>query len=451
VVGQGEIYSLQTLDPSAYSGLGADGRQVLKQGIVNDPVILALSGPGTIGYSVNYLIEVAFSETDTDSVVLPYCNVDDPDHPYSGPAGSGSPQATTRQDGIIIQAKMGVAAATGTETVPAVDAGYTALWVVTIDYGQTKIGSDHISQVSGAPIITERLGDKISQARADLRYIPFAAESLTGAPGKIPYGDSEGMLDESWVPVTTPQYISRQYPEILTAGNVMALTGTIGSVTLAAGQQFVIRDMAPITTAAQSFNTYLNRTYHLRYAFAIGSAGANMGASFYEGKSIAAGSFYLIDTADTNYNPSSLEETNPTFDTKRDDMLVARIVTDESNNPTITPLANAQRLLNSKTIDGEAPYSTDNWSGWSGGVLALNWARTPIISVPALSGICSNPFNPQHAPGPGEWNATGLIGMAFVRVTTGSLSRYGATLDYAFDGRPGLTDGWMTVSWFSEA
>lgn len=171
IVNPGEVYSLQTLDPNAYSDLGADSHTVLKQGIISDPVTLTLQGPSTIGYSVNYLIEAAFSEADTDSLILPYYNSSNPAQPYSGPGGTAAAQNTTRQDTVLIRAKIGIAAPAGSQATPAVDVGYTGLFVVTVGYGQTTIGSDSIVQVSGAPFITETLTEKISIPTADLRYV----------------------------------------------------------------------------------------------------------------------------------------------------------------------------------------------------------------------------------------------------------------------------------------
>src|SRR5690606_7581460 len=58
---------------------------------------------------------------------------------------------------------------------------------------------------------------------------------------------------------------------------------------------------------------------------------------------------YLLDGA---YNPTTLAETDPVFDSTFDDMLVARIVTNASNVATITSLANLNRKETVEVIAG---------------------------------------------------------------------------------------------------
>jgi hypothetical protein len=344
IVNPGEIYSLETLDPSAYSDLGTDSRTVLKQGIMTGALPIALQQPSTIGYSVNYLIEAAFSEADINATILPYVNAGNPQQPYSGPGGTGASQNTTRQDTITIQAKTGVAAPTGSQATPTVDAGYTALFVVTVDYGQTAIGSNHIAQAAGAPFITETLTQKISQATADLRYVQLTALALIGAAGQIPYGNASGQLDPSWLGMSS---IAMRYPVILTGNNMLIVAAAAGNtIEVAAGQSFSFRDCVQFSTGAgwTSPMTAANQIYHLRFVFSTASGRANMGASFYAAKSISGGSFYLVNVTDSTYNASALAENNPAFDTQYDDMLVAKITTNSGNVATITPFINTNKL-----------------------------------------------------------------------------------------------------------
>ncbi|MDR9052049.1 gp53-like domain-containing protein [Burkholderia multivorans] len=154
LVAPGRLYSLQATDPLQYSTLPADTTDlIVKQGILNTSSTLACPAPATSGQSVNYLIEVAFEEIDTNPVVLPYYNSANPSQPFSGPNNSGSANYTSRQDTVLIQAKAGTPATTGTQVTPAPDAGYVGLWVVTVAYGQTTITSGNISQYSGAPLL----------------------------------------------------------------------------------------------------------------------------------------------------------------------------------------------------------------------------------------------------------------------------------------------------------
>lgn len=171
VIGAGEIYALEATDQFAFSSLGTDSHNILKQGILADPVSFTFIAPTTPGESINYLIEAAFTEQDVNSVVLRYYNSANPSQAFSGPSGTGAAQNTTRTDTISVQVKDGTPAATGSQTTPAPDSAYVAMWVVTVAYGQTTITSGNISQIAGAPFITERLGDKISQTTADGRYV----------------------------------------------------------------------------------------------------------------------------------------------------------------------------------------------------------------------------------------------------------------------------------------
>ncbi len=172
LVGPGEFYSLQNVDGTAYSSLAADTtHQIVKQGVLLNTTQLSCPAPGTVGYSINYLIEAEFVETDTNSVVLPYYNASNPAQAYSGPGGAGTANNTLRQDTISLVAKAGVAATTGTQTTPAPDSGYTGLWVVTVANGQSTITSTNIAAASGAPFLTETLLAKISTATGDARYL----------------------------------------------------------------------------------------------------------------------------------------------------------------------------------------------------------------------------------------------------------------------------------------
>jgi hypothetical protein len=157
-VAPGRLYSVQNIDSTAYSSVAADTtHQILKQGILLDPATLACPAPATAGFSVVYLIEAAYQDADSVAVTLPYYNASNPTQAYSGPGGTGAAQATVRKGTISLQAKAGIAAATGTQAIPAVDAGYVALWVVTVANGQATITAPNIAQAAGAPFLTASL------------------------------------------------------------------------------------------------------------------------------------------------------------------------------------------------------------------------------------------------------------------------------------------------------
>ncbi len=153
-IAPGELYSLQTLDGTAFSSLAADtAHSIVKQGISLDTTTLSCPAPATSGYSVNYLVQATYQDVDSDATVLPFYNAANPTQAYSGPNNSGASSYTTRKGSVVISAKAGVAAATGSQTTPAADTGYTGLYVVTVAYGQTAITAANISIVAGAPFV----------------------------------------------------------------------------------------------------------------------------------------------------------------------------------------------------------------------------------------------------------------------------------------------------------
>ena len=164
-VNPGEMYSLVNVDATAYSSLAADTtHSILKQGISLDAVTLSCPAPATGGQSINYLIQATYQDSDTDNTTLPYYNASNPSQAWSGPNNSGTPQSTTRKGAVVISAKAGTAATTGTQTTPAPDSGYTGLWVVTVANGQSTITSANITQATNAPILPADLLHAIQQS-----------------------------------------------------------------------------------------------------------------------------------------------------------------------------------------------------------------------------------------------------------------------------------------------
>lgn len=115
------------------------------------------------------------------------------------------------------------------------------------------------------------------------------------------------------------------FPEVTTNNGVIAVTdlGT-GNIRIPASATILHRGIRTYTTVQTDFATVLSKTYHLRWNPTTG--------------------FALKDLADTGYNPTVAAETNAAFDSTYDDMLVARIVTNSSNVPTITALTNKARI-----------------------------------------------------------------------------------------------------------
>jgi len=107
--------------------------------------------------SVAWLIQAAFVETDTNPIVLPYYNASNPAQPWLGPVNAGTAQPTSRAQQVQIQALSGVAAATGNQVPPPVDAGWAGLAVVTLTYGQSTVGPGDIVPCASAPLLPYRL------------------------------------------------------------------------------------------------------------------------------------------------------------------------------------------------------------------------------------------------------------------------------------------------------
>ena len=157
-VGPGSIIQLSIVDTLDYGSLPADTSDPLvKLGINLTATSFTLTAPATSGQSINYLIQAALLESDTNPVVLPYYNAANPAQPYSGPNNSGVAQNTCRVQRVQLQLKAGAPANAGSQTTPPVDSGWVGLYVVTVSYGQTAIGAASIAQLIAAPFLPFKL------------------------------------------------------------------------------------------------------------------------------------------------------------------------------------------------------------------------------------------------------------------------------------------------------
>jgi hypothetical protein len=155
----GEIYMLEDIDTTAYGPIPSDTtHQIVKQGILLDAQQFLITPPSTPGDSINYLIQITYSDSDTNIENRPF---------FNQPAQNIS---TVRSGILTANLKAGTAAPTGTQTTPSPDAGFVGAWVITVANGQTQITGVDIAEYHNAPFISEKLGDKISEAQADLRY-----------------------------------------------------------------------------------------------------------------------------------------------------------------------------------------------------------------------------------------------------------------------------------------
>lgn len=157
-IGPGSITQLSVVDTLAYGSIPADTMDPLvKMGINLSPATFVLAAPLTSGQSINYLIQAALQESDTNPVVLPYYNAANPAQPYSGPDNSGVAQNTLRIQRVQLQLKGGAAANTGLQITQPVDNGWVGLYVITVAYGQTAITSASIALYSNAPFLSWKL------------------------------------------------------------------------------------------------------------------------------------------------------------------------------------------------------------------------------------------------------------------------------------------------------
>lgn len=152
-IGPGALWAQEVIDQSNFGSLPADTSALMKMGILPEAggTNFTLTAPTTSGQSINYLIEAAFAEADTNPIVLPYVNPANPSQPFTGPNNAGTPQNTVRAQHVALQLKAGVAANTGTQTTPSVDAGYVGLYVITVNFGQTVINAVNITLYANAP------------------------------------------------------------------------------------------------------------------------------------------------------------------------------------------------------------------------------------------------------------------------------------------------------------
>lgn len=201
VVNPGEIYSLANIDSTGYGSIAADTtHQILKQGILLDAVTLSCPAPSTGGNSINYLVQATYQDTDAVPVVLPYFNASNPAQVFSGPNNTGTSQNTVRKGACTVNVKAGASAPTGSQVTPAADAGFTGLWVVTVANGQVTIIAGNIVQLGGAPIISETLTQKISQATGDARYVTATGSiTLTNKTLTNPANTSQALTEAATV------------------------------------------------------------------------------------------------------------------------------------------------------------------------------------------------------------------------------------------------------------
>lgn len=233
VLSAGQIFQMEPIEASIWSALPANlSTQILKQGIALAAQNLAITPPSTAGFSQNFLIEVQYADSDATSIVLPYVNTAAPYTPLNGPGGGGAPQNTQRLGIVAVQIKAGVAAATGTQTTPSADAGWTGLFVVTVAQGQTTITAGNIAALASAPFISPKLGTLAASIQA--QQFTYAADSGTTNALAVTLTPA---------PASPPKLLIVKVSNPVTGAATIAVNGTVYPLTHADGSALGANDL----------------------------------------------------------------------------------------------------------------------------------------------------------------------------------------------------------------
>jgi hypothetical protein len=231
------------------------------------------------------------------------------------------------------------------------------------------------------------------------------------------------------------------YPEITTNDGVFLFTTSTGQIIINTAQDWIHRALREYSSTSfsggdRTFATSANKTYHLRW-YAPDHANAPSGTYPF-------GRFMLRDVADTgSYNPSALPDADVGLDTKFDDMLIARVVTNGSNALTVTPLVNKAYLRfqgYQEAVNNGVPIIVTSGSGADGvqytATFTLNWSRTPYYQITGWAGA---------------GGSSGVHGVANEIHVLNSPNRYAMTpdvvTDFATSGQTFLYGGMKLVAY----
>jgi hypothetical protein len=254
-------------------------------------------------------------------------------------------------------------------------------------------------------------------AQTALKY----GDVLAGGSYLLQWDGTEWVLINSAFGILSPS-TAPFYPEILGNNGLMSISTAVGSVTITALQFWQWRGMRQFSNSANVvLNTVASKTYHLRWD-APGTGLATPPATH------PYGLFSLRDLSDAAYNPSALNENEPNFDTTYDSMLVAKVVTDASNNPTVTALIN-KNIIQARASRSSFSIST---SGATIDPITLNWSRQPQILSFLQANVEFGPGAPGWGGGePGDeyMEMIGISGPTWWQpITTAWRDRYHTTL-----------------------
>ena len=238
---------------------------------------------------------------------------------------------------------------------------------------------------------------------------------------------------------TVPQPI---YPEITTGNGLLGFNVATGSVTIQAGGAWQHRGLNNYVTTGRTdlaFTTAASKVYHLFWD------APGTGAAF-PASAAPQGLFTLFDRT-----AASPVETDASYDTSYDRMLVARVTTDTSNNPTATSLMNRQSLA-SIYYDSSTGATTSVASG----VIQPSYNASPRIVFDTRTaanggdgaGRCQSLFTynwariPKTAPTTASVGYTGISSAAAApytfqeggsSVSLKTITRYNTLMNYQSD------------------
>lgn len=172
---------------------------------------------------------------------------------------------------------------------------------------------------------------------------------------------------------STPELLNPIYPYVSTNGGVFLLSTVSGQISIPDGTTFVHRGSTQHLASdydlatERTFATVANKTYHLRWQYNAGTP-----------------IFVLKDLASAGYNPGALDEDDQSFDSTYDDMLIAKVVTNGSNDLTVTALKNLHQLSYEELMTGVSVANPGANLASFDFDATLNWARTPTHCVLTL-------------------------------------------------------------------
>lgn len=262
-VGRGSVYQSAQIEASAWSSLPVDTRQIVKQGLLLSPTALTLIPPVTFGYAQKVLIQIAYDDRDDGDVVLPFYNAANPSQPYLGQGNTNQPLATNRRGAVRVDAKYGIAAPAGTETVPAPDAGWLGVAVVSLAQGQSTISGASIAEYAPAPRI-----------RAKLLELPYAVQD-----NRWRYAVDSGLTASALVATLFPAPVNCndgfgvrvKLTRDLVAGATLNVNGFSGAIVRASGKALATGD----ALAGDIVDFVRNNGAWVLLGLAASSAGSN--------------------------------------------------------------------------------------------------------------------------------------------------------------------------------